>query len=271
MTTPVVARPEPRVEQLLPSRLIVDPDVQRPLDSRRVERMVEDFDPAAVGVLLVSRRLDGTHHVIDGQHRLATVLAVGRGDLPLDCKVYFGLSKEEEAAMFRRANNTRTVSPLDRFRVRIVEGEPIATAVNAVFVKHGWVLRSGKFDFSFAAVSQAEKTYIRAGANGDALFDQLMWVITEAWGGNADGVRAELLGGIGALLIHYGDAVDVPKLVARLAEHPGGPRGLVGRAKAYRDARGGLISDAVATILVTEINYKRTVHRLPEWQPGVAA
>lgn len=270
MIIQTATRIEPRVEQLLPSQLFVDQGVQRPLDQRRVEKIVGEFDPAALGVLVVSRRTDGTHHVIDGQHRLAVVLAVGRGDTPTDCKVYQGLSREEEAAMFRKLNNTRTVAPIDRFRVRIVEGEPIATAIHRILQKHGWVLRAGKQDYSFAAVAAAEKLYKRSGEDADAVIDRLMWVITEAWSGNSDGVRAELVGGIGALLAHHGEAVDVAKLVARLAEHRGGPRGLVGRARALHDSRGGLIYDAVATILIDEINYKRTIHRLPDWSPNAA-
>ena len=257
--------PRPVTARLRADRLTIDHEVQRPLDTAWVNRIVADYQPDALGVLVVNRRLDGTIHVIDGQHRLAATRAVGREHAELECLVYSGLSKQDEAAMFRRLNNMKNVQPLDRFRVRTVEQEPVAVAINALLRKYGWELRTGKGPFSFASVSTIEKVY-RSSEDPDRVVDLTLYILTTAWGGRAESMRSELVAGVGAILSRYGDAVDIPKLVEQLAQHSGGPLGIVGKARALREARGGTMVDAAAEILVNMINVKRRVNRLPEWR-----
>jgi hypothetical protein len=66
--------------------------------------------------------------------------------------------------------------------------------------------------------------------------------------------------------LRHGDAIDTQKLVNELAAIPGGPRGLVGRARSLKEFRRGIIGDAMAELLVNMINNKRRVNRLPSWR-----
>ena len=263
----------PQLEDLPVAKLTVDHTVQRAVDKPRVDKIVKDYQRSALGTIVVSRRDDGTHHVIDGQHRVQATIAVGLGDETVPCLVYSGLSRAEEASMFRRLNNTRVVQAVDKFRVRVVEGDPVAVTLNNLLSRHGWYVQMNKDDGAFAAVTALESVY-RGKVNGfdssEALCDTLLRVLTEAWDHNADGVRAEIVRGTGAVLARYGARVDLAKLTSSMGTYPGGPRGLVGAAKGLHGFRGGTLPDALAEVLVEMLNKgRRSSTRLPEWRSHV--
>jgi hypothetical protein len=270
-----VARPgsqakKSTIREIAPSRLIVDPDVQRGLDRARVDRMAASFDIDGVGVLVVSDRDDGTLHVADGQHRRELLISVGLGDEPVACQVYKGLTRAEEAALFRVLNNNKQVPPIDKFRIRVVEGEPMAVQINTALHAHGWTVKAYRTDGTFMAVSAIESVY-KASNKGSkvpnaGLVETLISVITAAWGHNADGVRAEAISGIGAVLMRHHDAIDLAKLVSVLAGFPGGPLALIGNGRGLRDLRGGRIADSMAEIIVELYNGRRRLNRLPDWR-----
>ena len=261
--------PAPRIEQLPIAVLTTDPEVQRSVDKARVDKIVKDYHPEALGTIIVSRRGNGTHHIIDGQHRVQATIAAGYGNRAITCQVYDGLSRADEAAMFRRLNNTRQVSPIDKFRVRVIEGDAAAVLLNGMLNRHGWTVRTSKSGGSFAAVGALESVY-RGKLNGpgstELVCELLIRAVTESWGHNADGVRAEIVSGLGAVLLRFNSRVDVPKLILELSKHEGGPRGLVGRAKNLHTYRGGKLSDALAEIVVELLNKQRRNNRLPEWR-----
>jgi hypothetical protein len=244
--------------------LVVDHDVQRPLDTVRVAQIAADFEREAFGVIHISQRDDGSIVIIDGQHRVAAVNVIGRGEIPVDAVIWTGLSKAEEAAMFRRLNNTRQVQVLDRFRIRIVEGDPVACTLNQLLESHGWTIRKAGARGSFFAVAAIEKLYrARDGGDFDSC-DMVVRIATAAWGHDSNGLRAEIVSGLGALVRRY-PGLDTAKLVTELGKMEGGPLGLIGKAKQLRDIRGGKISDSMAEILINLHNKQRKLNRLPAW------
>lgn len=258
----------PPERRLIPvHELTVDRTVQRSYtDQNRVRKMAEEYDPAALGVLEVSWRADGTKHVIDGAHRQEATLIVDP-DRKLECQVHFGLSQSDEASMFRKLNNARGVNPVDRFRVRVVEGEESAVAISNVLARHGWKVQHGQSAGSFAAIAAIDRVWKGAKALSAAeAVDRVISVITTAWGHEPDGMRGEIVSGIGAVFNRHGNAVDIPKLVSELQSTQARPRGLVGQAKAAQAWRKGPLYDAMAEIVIQMLNRKRTVHRLPEWR-----
>ena len=259
----------PRIQEIDIDKLIVDHDVQRLVERVRVDALVKKLRLDALGVIAVSRRNDGTYHVIDGQHRVAAMVAAGYGDKTMTAEVYEGLSLSDEAAMFRWRNNTRQVSPLDKFRVRVVEGDEVAVALNAILEDHGWQAKQGKSDGSFTAVAALERVYtgkLNGPGTTAGVCATLMRVITDAWGHDTNGARGEIVGGIGAVLLRYNTKVDKVKLIQELATLKAGPRGLVSKGRGLRDFRGGLLSDAIAEVIVEILNRGRRTQRLPEWR-----
>jgi uncharacterized protein DUF6551 len=259
--------PKHTVMRIEPVLLTVDPLVQRPLDSQRVAAIAANFRPEAFGVIHISQRKNGSLHIIDGQHRIAAAKVIGRGDLPVDAVIWEGLTTAEEAAMFRWLNNTRQVQVLDRFRIRTVEGDPVATALNNLLEAHGWTVRKAKATGSFFAVSALENAYNMTEGGDITTCNAVVEIATAAWGHDSNGLRAEIVSGMGSLLRRH-PKLDKAKLVTELAKLEGGPLGLIGKAKQLRDIRGGRVSDAMAEILTNMHNKQRKLNRLPEWRAG---
>jgi hypothetical protein len=82
------------------SSLNVDTRVQRAEDKARVAHMVKTWDARMLGVLVVSRRKDGSLWVVDGQHRLAALRELDLLDEHVLVRVFDCLSLKDEAELF---------------------------------------------------------------------------------------------------------------------------------------------------------------------------
>ena len=95
---------EQRIE-CVPLERIVTEQYQRILNMKNVAGIVKNFDPAKLGVLVVSHRADGTYAVLDGQHRLAALRRLGYD--AANCIVLEGMTIRQEADYFRRQNENK--------------------------------------------------------------------------------------------------------------------------------------------------------------------
>jgi hypothetical protein len=164
------------------SSLFVPHDYQRELKPRWVEIRVPKFDEESLGTLTVSASTNGKYHVIDGQHRLALIreAAAGGGEVPTSvwCEVRQMPSRESEANLFVRRNDAQPVPPLDKFRARVIAGEPQANAIKDIMkrldVQVGY--QTASIDStSYACVSSIEAIYIT-----DQL-EAVIRIIEESW------------------------------------------------------------------------------------------
>lgn len=261
---------QPKIKNLPLSKLIVDSRVQRPLVERRVTDISSNLNPEAIGVICVSDRGGDVYSIIDGQHRVRALEVAGYTENPITCEVYTGLSLSEEAAMFRLRNNTAQVSYLDKFRVRVIEGDPRANHIMDILTKHGWKLGVSNKDRSqrfLCAISSVEKIYILGDDHEGINFaDRTLAIVTKAWGHNAHGVDGRVLQGIGMVLHRYGSDIDVSDLIVKLSKSPGGPMALVGRARGLATLLSTSVSRGMAETIVGIYNRSRRGSQLPAWQ-----
>lgn len=83
---------------------------QRPINFERVKKIAAQFDERIANEPKVSFRRCH-YYVFDGQHTIAARKYLNNNqDLPILCKVYYGLSKNEEAMLF--AKQTGVSAPL---------------------------------------------------------------------------------------------------------------------------------------------------------------
>lgn len=260
---------ETRIVTLRTDSLTVDHSVQRGLSPTRVEKMVEKFKENAVGILTVSHRPDGIYHIVDGQHRWAACTKAGKEHV--QCLVYTGLSRPDEAALFRVLNETKVVDALDRFRVAVIEGVIDAVDINDIAQQTGWRIPIRPSQGTPGVInSPVALMWVYNGAGikqtrQPAVFRQTIEIITAAWGYEPDGMRSDVFKGIGAFLTRYEGMLDLSKVVRMLQSYPGGALKLQGDAKVMRSMRSSAAADSVASILTTRYNVKRSVNRLPEW------
>lgn len=252
----------PDLRPLVVSALVVDSDVQRALDNRRVEKIATELNHDALGTITVSHRANGSYHIIDGQHRVSAVrLAEGDG-VKIMCRVFDGLTIEEEAELFRLLNNTAKPGALDLFRVRVVEGEETATYIHDMLVRHGFRLGLASGGVVFAAVAAAERVYR---LKPDAL-EWTLSTVVRAWGHEGASTDGRIVAGLGLVYARYGTAVAPDEMADRLARFPGGPGGVLGKARGLKEMIGGHIGSAVSEIIVETYNRKRKTRALPPWR-----
>lgn len=249
--------------------ITVDPRVQRQegLDQRRVNKMAANFNPDALGLLILSERPDGTLICLDGMHRRAAAQQVGWKQ-PVDARVFKGISIAEEAGLFLLFNTKKDPSAISRFKARVLTGDGVAVDINNIARRRGWTIMQSADPGNLAAVDALEQVYrTGAGTLSDGTYpgitERTLATITEAWGRDPLGVQQSTLKGVAQLYGRYGNAVDTPKLIRELQDTQ--PRVLVGRAKTLKDVQGGTVPAALAKILVSLHNNRRRSNLLPEW------
>ena len=114
---------------------------QRHLNASRVKRIAAEFDERIANAPKVSYR-DGHYYVFDGQHTIAArKLLNNNADLNIVCKVYSGLTEQEEALLF--AQQTGISAPLTagaKLRAKIHGGDPEAIAFQSATQRAGFGL-----------------------------------------------------------------------------------------------------------------------------------
>lgn len=104
--------------------LNVDTAYQRALRHNLVNQIGKEYDIVKAGPILVSERKDGSLWVVDGQHRMAGALQAGED--AMFAHVIHGLTKEQEADLRLARNNRMSDSTYEKFRTRLVMGDPVA-------------------------------------------------------------------------------------------------------------------------------------------------
>ena len=199
-------------EQLLISRTTY----QRELNEKRVHRIAAEFDERIANEPKVSYR-DGRYYVFDGQHTVsARKLLNGGKDLPIRCKVFYGLTQEEEALLF--AQQTGASAPLTagtRFRALVCGGDEDALAFLNATEDAGLCVdyQQTRGTRRLACISTAFRLYQRV---GDELYREAMSVLTEAWKGDPDSLRAETVRGVVEFVALYYGEYNRRRLVTQL-------------------------------------------------------
>ena len=207
---------------------------QRELNSRRVREIAENFDERVANEPKVSAR-DGRFYVFDGQHTIAARKMLNGGrDLPILCKVYTGLTEQDEAVLFAEQTGiSAKVYPGSKIRALVFGGDPDAIA----FVE---ATESAGLHLSFnqsrglnriGCVAAAYGEFMSAGAD---LYTEALRVIAAAWGGHKDSLRAETVQGVTEFIKLYHDEYDLKRLVSRCRRYD--PMHIYRRAKAAGDS-----------------------------------
>lgn len=131
-----------QIEWLRMGDLVMD-RYQRPVDLGLVRKISRSFRPELCNVLVVNRRLDGTLACIDGQHRGKGMIAGTGPDTRWPCQMHYGLTYEQEAALFVALNKERRpMSVVDAFHAAVEAREPEAMEIVAILERIGYGLRT---------------------------------------------------------------------------------------------------------------------------------
>jgi hypothetical protein len=200
--------------KLRPSETTTDHEYQRGLDEKRVKAMAEDYQPALIGVPVVSKRSDGSIIRIDGQHRIAAAIAAGHGETPILVELHDGLAVRDEAELFLRLNGGRkAVKALDRFKARVVAREPIALEILGVLKQANCRVVQAPTKFGVMAIDAVESAYHRGN------LPTTMNVLVNWLSGEPDAFNKGLIRGVSTFLDTYKEA-DALHLASKLRRIP---------------------------------------------------
>lgn len=233
------------------------------------KKLAEGFDPDGIGVPIVSRRDDGTFVWLDGQNRGELMRRAGWGDQKIQCRVFNGLTRAQEASLFLIHNDNRRVMPIYKFLARVTAGDPNAVAIVRIAKRVGWKVSDQGGDGAIAAVVALEKVFQMDQKDdhpGGDVLEIVLRTVTEAWGFKSEAADGRILQGLGALFNRFGDSVNRAVLVQKLAAFPAGPSGVLGKARGMQQFQGGTVAHCVAETVVNAYNARRRTNVLPDWR-----
>lgn len=257
------------------NELEIDEGIQRDrLDLAKIKRIKNQFNPAALGVVTVSRRTtpNGTLRsmiVLDGWHRLRAVQELTDHQGTIRCHVFENLTPEQEAQMFLDLNAGNQPNILTKFKVRLVAKDPVAVGIDQLTKAYGLVIQPGIAEGTIQCVGAMERVWKKSEAEEQDpnILQLALLALTRAYGKDRFGLQAVMIEGVAAFLSEYGDRIELDRLVHRLKAYEGGAMTLHSSASQYAANRNGRVTMAVAD-LVTD-NYNKGLgpnKRLPAWR-----
>lgn len=189
--------------KVLPREFLLSVIYQRRINWDHVMSIVEHFDINKVNMPKISLR-DGKYYVIDGAHTLVA-MAVIANDQPYDvaCRVYHGLTFQQEAELFASQYDDTTKIPFkDELHAEFCAENPKYLAFKAITEKVGLTLnmngRVGKF--TIGALAKAWNIF---NTNGPEFYEKMLRLILHTWHGEEWSLQASILGGVAAFMKRY--------------------------------------------------------------------
>lgn len=251
------------------SDLNIDPEAQRVLSPGWVKARIPHFDVDQLGYIVVNKRAGGKLFIVDGQHRVALMRAVGWADQTIHAEVFDGLNQAQEAELFLARNDRKAVRRYDKFRVAITSGDPVATDIDKIVRAHGLAISDQLKNGHIVAVDALEKIYMGGGIaspkEGPKALAKALGVLLKAWGNQASSVNGRVIQGLGLVELRYDGAIDQGALAQKLAPFPGGAPGLLGRGKSLQETSGKPLHHCIASIIVDMYNKGRRGTKLEKW------
>lgn len=237
----------------------VSAQAQRELNQARVDHLAVNLDLEQIGVPTVSER-DGHFFIIDGQHRIEALKAIGYGDQQIQCWCYSGLTEQDEAEKFLKLNDVLAVNAYHRYRVGVQAGRDMETDIDRIVRANGCVVSLDQIPGAISAVGTLRRIYGRSGAQ---VLGRTLRLTAKAYGD--PGLVAPVLDGIGHLTARYNGDLNDDEAVKKLGGALGGVNGLLGKAEILRRQTGNGKGVCVAAAAVEIINTGRGGKKLPSW------
>lgn len=207
---------KPEYKDINTKLLFVDQLYQREVDKARVAQMNKQYRAELVNAIKVSYR-DGKFWIFDGQHTAELLKLRNRGrDLPVECKVFYGLTWLDECELFLLQNGvSRSVSMSDRFKARFNRGDKDVVAMVNIAEKLGIRVdfTKSKGDNRICALTTLNRVY---NSLGDDDYAEMLSIIKDAWGGDAVSYSAEILKGMFIFYSTYKGQYNKKRLLTQL-------------------------------------------------------
>ncbi len=185
---------------------------QRNLSTSKIKKIINNFNPHGVGVLIVSYR-DGEYYIVDGQHRMVALLKLGI--MEWKCEVYIDLTYQQEAEKFKLLNTSKNPTPGDRFISDLEAGKNRAVTIKEIVEKEGYKIAFNQKnkEYTIGAVSALESIYDN---NGGQALAKTLRIIKRLWGAERNSLRIEVILGMNQFLKTYENDIEEELLINKL-------------------------------------------------------
>ena len=178
-------------------------EYQRMLRMEKVSQIAENFSEYIANEPKVSYR-DGRFYVFDGQNTVeARRTCNGGKDVTIRCKVFYGLTKEDEATLFAiQTGNAICLTAGERLRANLVAENPDALYFVGITSNAG-------VEFAYDGIRAPWKIYCIETAYelykqyGCERYVEMLHIINEAWKGNVDAYLAGVIRGVARFISVY--------------------------------------------------------------------
>ena len=233
---------------------------QRPVNPKEVERLVREWDGRLLEPAVVSFR-DGKFFVVDGQHRIAAMCRMNGGNgVMAACRVYTGLTYEQEAELCYRLDKAKKRLSLSQSTNVLVEAgsDKETLEIKRLVESAGftWALNKshGKTGEITATRALAE-AYRMLGEDG---FLRMLSLMHETWKGEPGSLTASLLSGMALFVKTYGEDFTDRAFITKLSKVE--PEEISRRGKADLSTGNGALK--CARVILEKYNGRRGGRKL---------
>lgn len=200
------------------ANIVSDSRYQRPVDVNRVRKIVANFNPNLVNPIKVSYR-NNAYWVFDGQHTMQVLIARNNGrHLPVECKVYYGMTREDEARLFSeqggivaKVTNVQKLKSLyEAHDVDVVGFKELLESCG--FICDFELFKANKRILSLKAVFDIYMKY------GKKHLETLLNVLYKAWNGEYESLKKEIIMGLDIFMRSYAGEYKIDRLIKVLSE-----------------------------------------------------
>lgn len=239
------------VAHVRPSRF-TDHERNRKIVESAIQDKVLNFRPYGLGTWEGSLKHDGTLLRLDSHHRGETCKRVEYDD-PVLCKIWVGLTDEQEFDLIDVLNNLRAWRKAETFSIRTeVSANTTERDIKSILDSLDIGVNPRGGDMQISATATVVKIYKQYGR--DHLRKTLL-IPVSAFGGEAASLAGQLLEAWSILANE--EFIEMPRLIQVLAQWPDGVPAIVERASAARGgAKRGLpewIADVVRNQYVVRV------------------
>lgn len=182
-------------ENIKPSLLKVDTNYQRPVDNKRIKKILDDWNYDLVRPPIVSRRADGSYYVVDGQHT-KVAWGIHENNAPIACKVCYDLTYDEEVQLYLlQFGYSAPIGLWDRSRAKFNRGDTEEVIMVETVKAAGLevVFSSNRGRNKINALGACYDGINRIGAYD---FADALSILREAWDGDFNGLKGTFINGI---------------------------------------------------------------------------
>jgi hypothetical protein len=184
--------------------LQISPEIQRKLEPMRVAEIQGKFDPLVANPVKVSYR-DGQYFIFEGMHTRTALCGLNKTDnFPIFCRVYFGLTKEDEARLFATQFGISKPVPMV-YKLRALEVAKDQDVLDFLDItrSNGFTITLGGHSAqngNIAATVTAFKVY---GALGSKEYGRMLKILHKTWAGENWSVSKAMLAGMARFMRMY--------------------------------------------------------------------